>query len=379
MLVRFAFLAVSAALTAAVAVSAAHAQSDEGDGFAVGPETGIAIITNPGTDVISTPGINPGADYRSYAEDMRLFVIRIAAFARRYNPDFGVIAENALDLTEKTDPIDEYLSAPARGFMRAIDAFLVTGLELGFPDEVSQDDEGVLGELLDDGPSDRLRRLQMASDEGVRSLLLDVTEDPVIVQAGRSQAAAMYDAPYYAAPDVMARLSRLAETPTRPFDENPDNVLTFDAVRNYAMLTNSAPLGRMDEFALDMQGTNYDLLIVPPFHGRLALSRQAVNTMQYKKTGARRLVYARINIGYAPSYAYYWGDDWREGRPRFIGPPQRDDPDLYRAIFWDPDWQKIFTGDTQSYIYGLVAQGYDGVVLTGLDAHHFFQAGGVEE
>ena len=37
---------------------------------------------------------------------------------------------------------------------------------------------------------------------------------------------------------------------------------------------------------------NYDAVIVDVFHGRLPLTRQAVETLKYKKIGSRRLVLA---------------------------------------------------------------------------------------
>jgi uncharacterized protein (TIGR01370 family) len=129
----------------------------------------------------------------------------------------------------------------------------------------------------------------------------------------------------------------------------------------------------MDQFALKMDETNYDMLAVEVFHGRKPLSRQAVETLKYKKIGAKRLVLAYMDIGSAASYYYYWRPEWREGSPSWIVAAMRDDPDRYNVEYWQNEWQQIFVGDTSSYIYGLIAQGFDGVIIDGLEAYTFFE------
>jgi len=128
-----------------------------------------------------------------------------------------------------------------------------------------------------------------------------------------------------------------------------------------------------------MHDTNYDMVVVEVFHGRRPLSRRAVETLKYKKIGTKRLVLAYMDVGSAAAYHYYWQPGWREGSPAWISAPQRDDPDRYRVEFWQPDWQQVIFGDTNSFTYGLIAQGFDGVVIDGLDTVQYFEGGGEEE
>ena len=131
---------------------------------------------------------------------------------------------------------------------------------------------------------------------------------------------------------------------------------------------------------MKMHGTNYDLLIVDVLHGRNPLSRKAVETLKFKKIGARRLVFATVNIGTAASYRFYWKANWREGSPAWIKAPVRDDPDRYHVEFWRPEWQRIIYGDTKSYVYGLITLGFDGVIMEGIEeSYHFFEGGGEQE
>ena len=62
-------------------------------------------------------------------------------------------------------------------------------------------------------------------------------------------------------------------------------------------------------------------------------------------------------------------------KPAWIGAPHPRDPDRYYVEFWRPEWQAILFGTPTSYIYGTFAQGYDGVLLGGLDSLRFAEGG----
>jgi uncharacterized protein (TIGR01370 family) len=51
-------------------------------------------------------------------------------------------------------------------------------------------------------------------------------------------------------------------------------------------------------------------------------------------------------------------------------------PDKYYVEYWQAGWRRIITGNTNSYIYGIIKQGFDGVILGGLDNYKFFDSGG---
>jgi len=145
--------------------------------------------------------------------------------------------------------------------------------------------------------------------------------------------------------------------------------------KNFLYLGDSSGFGRQDEFALKIHDTNYDIIAVNIMHGRTPLSRQAVETLKYKKLGSKRLVLAHVDIGSAAAYDYYWQDGWREGSPSWIASPLKDNPDRYYVQYWRQEWQNLLYGDTNSYVYGLIAQGFDGVILTGLETYKYFIGG----
>ena len=100
-------------------------------------------------------------------------------------------------------------------------------------------------------------------------------------------------------------------------------------------------------------------------------------TLKYKKIGAQRLVFARADITSAMSHRYYWKPGWTEGYPSFIGAPFPGEPDRYFVDYWDPSWQQLMFGSPQSFIFGLIKQGYNGVLLEGMRTYLAFE-GNVE-
>jgi endo-alpha-1,4-polygalactosaminidase (GH114 family) len=300
-------------------------------------------------------------------EQMRKFVQSISTFARRQSRDFTVVTEGGLDLLVKRDPIDETKVAPARGYMHAIDGVMVEGLYF---------DKRVFGEPTSEARRARLQALtDTARENGLKVLVVDYTADQKTIEESyvRNRQRGYVS---YAAPAPLIRLNTLAKYPPRPFGENSDSILSLGDVRNFAYIGDSAAFGRVDEYALAMHRNNYDLLVTSVFHGRDPLSRRAVDTLKFKQIGARRLVFASIDIGSAASYRYYWKPNWREGSPAFIGAPFPDDPDRHHVEFWRPEWQRLVAGDEQSYVFGVIAQGFDGVVLRGIEeAYRFFEGG----
>lgn len=316
------------------------------------------------------PDLGPAIPLLDFREEMRDFVTRIGEFARRYKPDFAILVEDSLELLVKRDDIDQEQTSPARTYMRSIDGVLVTDLFNDNPDLDAEDNEALRAE--------RLNKLEQATRNGLKVFVLDRETERAAIDAAR-RAAADRDFAYQPRRSEDFQTTDLPVYPSRPFDETGNSVISLDDADNFGVVGNSASYGRQDEFALKMHGTNYDVLIVDVFHGREPLSKQAVETLKYKASGARRLVFARVDIGTAASYRYYWQPNWREGSPRWIGASVRGEPDHYFVEFWRPEWQRIIFGDPASYVYGVVDQGYDGVILAGADVFEIYEGGEAAE
>ena len=53
--------------------------------------------------------------------------------------------------------------------------------------------------------------------------------------------------------------------------------------------------------------------------------------------------------------------------------PTSNNPDKYTVQYWDPAWRDLIFGNPNSYIYGIVTQGFDGVILDGVEAFRVFE------
>ena len=336
---------------------------------------GVALAQTPGGVRIQgrtgpaedAPQAGPTGQILDFREQMRLFVQNISDYARKLRPAFIIIAQNGLELLVKQDLSDPDKTAPANTYIRSIDGVLQEGLFFGLGKPPSKDKRESMHKLT-----------EQAKKSGLNVLVVDYAKDPKTVdESHRLNAAKGFIS--FAAHEEIPFLNSLPPYPKRPFTENQYSILSLKDVRNFLVLEDTAAFGTQPEFALKMHDNNYDMLIVDIFHGRQPLSKRAVETLKYKKVGGRRLVIAHINIGSAASYHYYWKPYWREGVPFWISTPHRDDPDKYNVQYWQPAWQKVIFGDTQSYIYGLIDQGYDGVLLNGVDAFIFSEGSGEEE
>ncbi len=361
---RFAAAVLAALLLLPGAVPPAAAQQQPGD------EGYVRIQGRDFDDDEQRETVRPQA-YMDLREEMRRFIQSISAYARKRRRNFVIIVENGLDLLHKVDPIEGTEIGPARAYMQAIDAVLQEGILYGHKESCTATEPDRRDHLLS--------LTKLAQRNRLKVLALDYCDrGKAIGQAYREHAAKGHLA--YVAPDRGLDLNRLAASPRRPVNENPDSIVSMRQVRNFAYLRDSSAYGRQDEFALAMHGTNYDMLVVDVFHrpGE-PLSKRAVETLKFKKIGARRLVLAYLNIGTAAAYQYFWKPHWRPGSPLWVSAPVRGDPDSYHVEYWRPEWQALITGDTRSYVYGIIDQGFDGMVLDGLDAYHFFESGGEED
>jgi cysteinyl-tRNA synthetase, unknown class len=337
----------------------------------VGPASAAAETDRPGapaTDVAAFPATPtpyvPTQPFIDYREQMRRFVERIATFARGQRPDFIVVVQNGLDLISKAELGEESEAAPAQSYLRSIDGVLVEALNFG-QTEIDK-------ATPEDRRENRLRLARMARDHGRKILVMDYAKRPeTIRKAHRFNQKNRFVS--FAANARGPAIVALPRYPRDPFDENPLSVISLKDVMNFAYLGDSSALGREDEFAFALHQTNYDMVVVDPFHGRRALGERAVETLKYKKLGARRLVLAHLDIATAASYLYYWQPSWNEAPPPWIAEPVPGDPDRYYVEYWRPEWQDIITGNAKSYLYGLVDRGYDGVVIEGLDTYRYFE------
>lgn len=303
----------------------------------------------------------------NYRDEMRNLVSKIAQYARSRKPGFVVITHNGMELLEKRDDVDRRKVYPARAYMLSIDAILQDGMFYGyesFGKPTSKEQKEKFAHLLD-----------LAKRNRISMLTMDFARDPKKVDEVLAASSKQGFLPFVAHKELSV-LNSLPPYPRRPFRENSNNVLSMSNADNYLYLGDTTAFGLETEFALKMHDTNYDMIITDVFHGRKPFSKRAIETMKYKKLGAKRLVLARMDVGTAATYRFYWKPGWQSGSPRWITAPYPTDPDRFFVEYWRPEWHKLIYGDPKSFTFGLIAQGYDGVVIDTVEAYRYFESDG---
>lgn len=305
-------------------------------------------------------------------EEMRDFIRAIGIYARQFNRDFVVVVQGGLQLLDASNPLEGSGPVVATSYIRAIDGVMIDGLyyapvEMRKKPEVDKTDEKVTEELL--------ARAKFAKEHGLDVLAVDYPDTHDHARRSYSLNLKNGFVPF-AAVDVGSKFDAIPSFPARPFRENPMNITRLDSIRNFVQVLDSRDYGKQEEFVMAMHRSNFDTVIVDAFHrDREPFSKNSVRGFKFKQLGARRLVLATMDIGHATDYRYYWKDGWHEGAPHFIAAPVPGKADSFYVNYWEPGWQAVMSGNQNSYIYGIVAQGYDGVLIQGADAFKFFEVG----
>lgn len=319
------------------------------------------VITFGGEEDQSGALSGPSLDY---AQEMRRLIKNIAAYGRQFKPDFLVILNDSKGLLSQIIDVDQLVAAPSSAFIRTLDGIMEPNLSYGA--------EGFGIERKEKDQKDALEELQVAKDTGLKVFTLDYASKPADVDKAIRFSRKNGFVPYVA-PGIGYNNNSLPNWPRRPNQENAHTIDNIGKVNNYAFVRDSSRFGSADEFAMQMHNTNYDMLIVNVFHRRNQThGRDNVRKMQFKKLGARRPVLAYINIGTANIGAYYWKDDWRTGNPPFILEVAPQSSDQYLVQYWHPGWHQVLYGNTQSFIYGIMKEGYDGILIDGANAYRIF-------
>jgi len=312
------------------------------------------------------PGVT--MDFR---ETMRQLVQAVSAYGRSLNPNFVIVAENGLDLVTKPDPQDDTLLFPARTYIRSIDAVLQPNLLKSLQSGDPKEDPAITAVR-----NQLAANAQTAKSLGVDILNLEFATTAKEINQLYTTSTKQGFTPFVATSPV---LGRIPAYPRSAYKANPTSLSDSTQAKNYLYIAHSQGFGVTRDFVQAMSNTNFDIIITSVFHGRVPLSKLDVERLKYKKLGARRLVLAEIDISSAATYDYFWQAGWGQGSPAFINMPFREDPDRYRALYWDPAWQSVLIGGTASYLYGILDLGFDGVVLKGVDGWRYFESGGEEQ
>jgi cysteinyl-tRNA synthetase, unknown class len=125
----------------------------------------------------------------------------------------------------------------------------------------------------------------------------------------------------------------------------------------------------------------FDLLVIDHAPDRvesveLMFRLHEIAALKAKPDGSRRLVLAYMSIGEAERYRFYWNDAWvAPGNcPAWLGPVNPQWAGNYPVEFWQPMWQSLIFGQSDSYVDRVLAAGFDGIYLDRADVYEQFKS-----
>ncbi len=302
-----------------------------------------ARAAEPAVEGRRAPMVSTARTPLDFRDAMRRFVIRFAEAARAGRPGFQIVVQDGLELVAKSADPAAPTHAPARRYLRSIDGVLIAANQPG------------------ENLTPRQRALaRLARDHGKAVFMIG--------DAKTAGAAWIVTAPPLSAAKAIPSV--------RPAGENAATITALAEARNFLPVFSTRPFGAtVREQTLALHATNFDVLMLDPFLGRDPLPTQAIELLRYKRLGARRRVLAVIDIGHASGDRYYWREDWRAGVPSYLAAPVDGEAEVFHVAYWSPAWQSLIAGEKDSTLAGILAQGFDGVVLAGAGAFSYFEGG----
>lgn len=306
----------------------------------------LAVGCNP--KETPQPKKNTPAREADAGVEMQKFVVRLSKYAKALRPDFNIVPQNGsvlayTNLNPKQGKNYEYI--------QAVDGFGVE--ELFYTEDGAIDSARVA--LLDALKNDRKILVSEFIPEtkdinAVAKMNLDAGFVPFI----RMKSNYMY-----------------SHIPERIRNQNQDDVLQMDQVRNYLYLINPKEFDTKEAYLFALADTNFDLLILDLFFDDAALTDSDVARLKQKKDGGKRLVICYMNIGSAEQWRYYWKKEWKIGQPEWLKKKYEGYEGEFYVEFWNKEWQSIIYGSKNSYLQRIIDSGFDGTYLDNTEAYHY--------
>ncbi len=153
-------------------------------------------------------------------------------------------------------------------------------------------------------------------------------------------------------------------------NETADGILTTKQAKNISFLIDDEKFSNPYQMLDEIRQSNYDIVVIHPvFHNTIPFSKEDVHAMKFKKNGARRLIFALYNVSELSEKNYLWQKKWSQTLPNWLIAKSLVSENSYIAQYWRPEWKKIVS----HYFKSIVDSGYDGVFLTGLENHEYFE------
>lgn len=282
------------------------------------------------------------------AKKMQDFVVNIAKYARKYNPDFIIIPQNGIELAfNNIDPNDGINHA----YMSAINGI---GVEALFYNGTYALDGERLSMLQLLKSSKKILVSEFVSDNNNISdaLFRNYNEGFICFVRNKDN----YH--YKHIPDSVPH-------------ENTNNITNLSLAQNFLYLISTDNYSSKQELVNAISLTNFDVVLIDLFFNDIEFTPSEINQLKRKANGAQRLVISYINIGAAEKFRYYWKKNWRLHHPHWLKRKYEGYDDEFYVKFWVKEWQDIIYGNDNSYMKKILDAGFDGAYLDNVEAYYY--------
>ena len=295
-----------------------------------------------------------------FRQEMRNFVSEISVYAKKLKPNFIVIPQNAQALITNTGEPDGVLDT---AYIHSFDATGREDMFYGY----SKDDEATATE-----ESNRLVALcELCEKNGISVLATDYCSSESNIDDSY-QKNAQHGFISFAAPK--RSLSVIPNYPSRPFNENLDDITKISEAKNFLYIINPENYSTKKDFIDALSATNYDVIIMDLFfNDQTVFTPSEIEQLKKKKNSSIRLVICYMSIGEAENYRYYWQKDWTVGNPPWIESQNPNWKGNYKVRYWNESWKNIIYGSSGAYLDQIINAGFDGVYLDIIDAYEYFE------
>lgn len=279
---------------------------------------------------------------------MQEFVINTSKYARSIKPGFIIVPQNGAELAfNKLNPDAGFNTA----YMDAIDGF---GIEELFFNGKSKVDQYRLQMLRQLKAKKKIMVSEFITQEDATNSIIQKNKDEDFISFIRN-----------------ANNEGYRDIPTAITNENTNDIAKLCDAKNYLYLINSSNYKTRFYYLKAIAETNFDVVIMDLFFHTKPFTPEEIKQLQTKANGGKRLVLCYLNIGSAENFRYYWNGNWIIGDPSWIKKKYEGYDDEFYVEFWNPEWQKIMYGNTDSYLKKILDAGFDGAYLDNVEAYYF--------
>lgn len=281
-------------------------------------------------------------------EKMQDFIMEISSYSRSVDPDFIIIPQNGVELAFNKLDQENGLN---ESFLNAIDGF---GVEELFYNGKLEVDDYRLG---------MCREIRQKKQVLVADFLDNLTDENDAVQRNLQEG-------FICFPRRSTNYDYV-EIPQDVIDENSADIHRLSEAKNYLYLISSNAFLTKEAMISAVAATNFDVVIIDAFFGEELWTAAETQQMKTKANGGKRLVISYMSIGSAEKYRYYWKENWKLHKPRWLKKAYEGYEDEIWVKYWDKEWQEIIYGNENSYTKKIINAGFDGVYLDNVEAFYF--------